>query len=485
MTNSARLSGRPSSSAAYNVGDVVDTPDSAIKSWRYLGAGEWEPNDAVRYTRGPGGGVVLSGHDGEINPIVPRWWSPPTSSIRKLFCVPGIDALTLGGTQGGVAELWSSPDARYSPAAVRITTPAGGEVAKNAYAEGPLACDLTLSDVVVAYFFVPPTRGGISLVSLFLGQAGGTSFISGVAENSTEVMLAGGGGVVTVARKVSELTTGAGPKPASEGEYQNYKVLRIQAQAPIGAASGEIFFLGAEIVRKRKSMVCVTSDDGNVGVRDIGCPVFNGYGIPISMYLITGRNYYGEATIPWDDIRRLAYRGNVMCNHTASHSNLSDVSVDAWAEDVLLARQHLIAEGYSDGADHLAWVGGIRTASAIERARTIGLKTARNTLPRGIYGSGGLTNPLDIGGTTSSDKVAATILAGVDLEVSRGGDTVLMFHTFHETTNAGIVCSREVAVGVAAGLRDRVEAGSLTVGTIPDLWRRREAERGFYSDQQI
>ena len=60
MTNSARLSGRPSSSAAYNVGDVVDTPDSAIKSWRYLGAGEWEPNDAVRYTTGPGGGIRRS-----------------------------------------------------------------------------------------------------------------------------------------------------------------------------------------------------------------------------------------------------------------------------------------------------------------------------------------------------------------------------------------------------------------------------------------
>lgn len=59
MTNSARLSGRPSSSAAYNVGDVVDTPDSAIKSWRYLGAGEWEPNDAVRYTTGPGGVVGI------------------------------------------------------------------------------------------------------------------------------------------------------------------------------------------------------------------------------------------------------------------------------------------------------------------------------------------------------------------------------------------------------------------------------------------
>ncbi|MCO6437235.1 MAG: hypothetical protein J5J06_09130, partial [Phycisphaerae bacterium] len=46
--------------AAYNVGDVVDTPDSAIKSWRYLGAGEWEPNDVVRHTMGPGGGIEFA-----------------------------------------------------------------------------------------------------------------------------------------------------------------------------------------------------------------------------------------------------------------------------------------------------------------------------------------------------------------------------------------------------------------------------------------
>lgn len=76
MTNSARLSGRPSSSAAYNVGDVVDTPDSAIKSWRYLGAGEWEPNDVVRHTTGPGGGVekfTVSGirrADGTVAPVL-------------------------------------------------------------------------------------------------------------------------------------------------------------------------------------------------------------------------------------------------------------------------------------------------------------------------------------------------------------------------------------------------------------------------------
>lgn len=81
MTNSARLSGRPSSSAAYNVGDVVDTPDSAIKSWRYLGAGEWEPNDAVRYTTGPGGGVLkLSADALTRRPVYPKNLVNPTQA---------------------------------------------------------------------------------------------------------------------------------------------------------------------------------------------------------------------------------------------------------------------------------------------------------------------------------------------------------------------------------------------------------------------
>ena len=54
----------PSSSAGKEVGDIVQTPDAPIKSWRYLGGGKWEPNDVVRFTAtSPGGGVALSAGD--------------------------------------------------------------------------------------------------------------------------------------------------------------------------------------------------------------------------------------------------------------------------------------------------------------------------------------------------------------------------------------------------------------------------------------
>lgn len=57
MSSNARASGMPSSSAGKEVGDIVQTPDAPIKSWRYLGGGKWEPNDAVRFTAtSPGGG---------------------------------------------------------------------------------------------------------------------------------------------------------------------------------------------------------------------------------------------------------------------------------------------------------------------------------------------------------------------------------------------------------------------------------------------
>lgn len=72
MSSSARASGMPSSSAGKEVGDIVQTPNAPIKSWRYLGGGKWEPNDAVRFTAtSPGGGIEFPG------------LSPLTAAVRN------------------------------------------------------------------------------------------------------------------------------------------------------------------------------------------------------------------------------------------------------------------------------------------------------------------------------------------------------------------------------------------------------------------
>ena len=71
MSNSSRANGMPSSSAGKEVGDIVQTPNAPIKSWRYLEGGKWEPNDAVRFTAtSPGGGVELSAGGSAALPVL-------------------------------------------------------------------------------------------------------------------------------------------------------------------------------------------------------------------------------------------------------------------------------------------------------------------------------------------------------------------------------------------------------------------------------
>ena len=182
MTNSARLSGRPSSSAAYNMGDVVDTPDSAIKSWRYLGAGEWEPNDAVRYTRGPGGGVAYplqrnpGGGKYTIRDLLPKHRTalrPELMTTAGITTAPGV-AVSIGSAAAGE---WSRKDLVFTMAGATSTgyteIPVAADVLGNAQRIGyhvhfRVYCD-DWSKVAVfglwPYFGTTANRCGFSIVS--------------------------------------------------------------------------------------------------------------------------------------------------------------------------------------------------------------------------------------------------------------------------------------------------------------------------------
>ena len=128
MSNSAKFSGKPSSSGPYAVGDVVQSPPgSSIAAWRYLGNGEWMPDDVVRVATGPGGGIefpglapltaavrsavqyIVSRTDLEARP--PRLW-PVDAVPYRLFC-----------QVGGVA--FGHGDSNRTLAAVNTTTRVG------------------------------------------------------------------------------------------------------------------------------------------------------------------------------------------------------------------------------------------------------------------------------------------------------------------------------------------------------------------------
>lgn len=420
-----------------------------------------------------GGIASLAAGSVLLAPIAPRWWTGDPVVARPAL-IPGESALTFSGVNGGAAALASSMSPAYGPQAVEISVP-GGASAMSGQATAAIDADLYLSDTVVVYLYVPPDVGSIITITAELGQAAHATPRTATLESSAAV-LHPGAGVVVVGKRLSEFTGGTGPLPADEVTTQNYATLRVKAATGTNPVASKIQVLHAEIIRRKKPMVCVTADDGLLSMRDIGSKIYNGQGIPMTCYLIAGRLYGNAATISWDDARRLREKGNAMCNHTYSHYNISE-GMTVWKADVARAIDELTAQGFGDGARHLAWVQGSRNAESMAAAREIGLLSARNVLDRGIYGSRGFPQPYDFGGIETQNRTDAQVLALVDLEINRGADCAILHHEFSETENSGIISSRAVATAIAKGLRARADAGKCILGTIPELYARRQAER--------
>lgn len=427
----------------------------------------------------PGVGNRLSAGGQRLQTLNPRWWRhAQPQAIRRPLITPGVDTVTLVGTNGGNAVVASARDTRFSAQAIEFTVPEGGGATKTAYVQATVDVNLTLDDIIVLWFYAPDDIGGLFSASGWLYGTGTTNGIAATFETSTSVQYAGAG-VWACARRLADLT-GSGPKPADNATYQNYKTLRVIHSASAGSAAGRSQFLHAEVVRRRTPMVCITADDGLLGVRDVGAPVFNSFGIPMTLFLHTALTSGDNVNyMRWTDIARLAQKGNVMANHTHSNKQAGSASVDEWAADVLVCADELRKRGYHDGAMHLAWVQGVHSKPYDDKAREIGLLSARAVLSRGIYGSHGIPSPYNYSGISSTGRTAAQMLADIDLEVGRGADCTCVLHDFHETTNDGLIMSRAEATALARGLRERAEAGAIIVGTVPELWARRQAEAGW------
>lgn len=443
-----------------------------------------EKLDQLSYVRGIfnplTGGNRLSAGGQRIQTLNPRWWRhAQPQAIRRPLITPGVDTVTLVGTNGGAAVAASALDTRFSAQAIEITVPEGGGASKSAYVQATVDVNLTLDDIIVLWFYAPDDIGGLYSASAWLYETGATNGIGVTFETSTSVQYAGAG-VWACARRLSEFTGGSGPKPADNATYQNYETLRVIHSASAGSAAGRSQFLHAEVVRRRTPMVCVTADDGWSGVRDVGARVFNSFGIPMTLFLHTALiSGDSDNYMRWTDIARLAQKGNVMANHTHSNKQAGTASVDEWAADVLVCADELRKRGYDDGAMHLAWVQGVHSKPYDDKAREIGLLSARAVLSRGIYGSHGIPSPYNYSGIGSTGRTAAQMLADIDLEIGRGADCTCVLHNFHETTNDGLIMSRAEATALAKGLRERAEAGTIIIGTVPELWARRQAEAGW------
>ena len=481
MTNSARLSGRPSSSAAYNVGDVVDTPDSAIKSWRYLGAGEWEPNDAVRYTMGPGVVVRLS-VEGEslsmamtrgplkVGPNIPPSTALEIDSISQTAPTNTTEAADTVRFKTGEASVRLTSSTAGGTLQATVSTPS---ITSSRWGSWVYVHDWTAIDYIELTYGQGASGYTDSLRSQkYFPRYNGWHYI--------ESAINGGPNALQV--------LGAG-NPANPVVRA-----RVMAYAKAGATPDlswdSIYYDG----RQLPDVMVIIDDGESTGITQSAftapCDYAAGLGIPLTLAIFgsaiglsEGIDYaaqYGTLGM----LRRAYDQGHEFVVHGQWAYNGGQLgSYESVLADITANRNWLVGHGFMRGADHLVYpIGSYGQESYIDQAvSAAGIKSAREVyrkglIPSTIRQSDEMMKRYWIMAHNATTDTVSSVKADIDAAIAGGMHACMMFHKFGITgggsaNDAAIADMWEILDYLSA----KQKAGLLQCVTMSEFYNRRAA----------
>ena len=427
MTNSARLSGRPSSSAAYNVGDVVDTPDSAIKSWRYLGAGEWEPNDAVRYTTGPGGGNRLSvgGRAFDVPVLAGRYRTlAPSAEGQYISDLTAAGAaVTLLGISGGTAnyDLITLPDGSRKWG-LRMKTKASAKVNVDFAISRAFAADDVIEIDLLA------ERG--QQVNVYLTANNLSSYLRlDASAAAAGLKYTTQPGIVTMRFARSSMS-----KTGTVADDEVFNLLRVNPWNTTLMHSGEVVLLGVRVNRKERPRILFTTDDGLISAHWLA-EQLKAVGCSLTANIITERPSAPPAGyMSWEQVAALKAIGNVQI---ASHSHA-----------------HIYVNGGTVGTVYGSTVDGVALSQTV---------AAGALLLNGTIGSAAFDKPRHITLTCTGAKVGISV--DVVGELNGAAVTETMWMTTTNTYPHPSVNVYDKITSLTVNLNGLVASGTVKFGT--------------------
>ncbi len=177
----------------------------------------------------------------------------------------------------------------------------------------------------------------------------------------------------------------------------------------------------------------ITFDDGYESAYTIAYPIMKQYGIVGTVYIITDLiGQPGYLTLP--ELTELHNAGWTVAGHTVDHTDLQGLSQAQIANKIQLDIDWLNANGFSDGAYHLAYPYGLYDNNVLLVCAQLGLKTARTTnfgtiLPNGVVDYLGKVDYYQLP-TKSFDRTTVRNDWQTSLSISQadGSTTIFLLH---------------------------------------------------------
>ena len=489
MSNSAKFSGKPSSSGPYAVGDVVQSPPgSSIAAWRYLGNGEWMPDDVVRVATGPGGGNrFLAAGDMIIDTHHALRRGSRYSPGKPLLRAPtSADGLTL------------SPNVTVTPAVRRgrrcweVTAPAEAAsrniifpIPSGVYTD-KIGMTIEIEDALQwnggNFRLGLYTSSGITVgmrYILVIGSSNAWTGVKQIAPRSADWAAVGGGSwASTMTHCAITFVRGSNPEPTVPTKFWVYDV-----------AEGE---------RNTLPSIILGADDVHGSWYNAGLPILEKYGFPSYLAYIHDtamQNGTGMTVTQWQDA---IARGHDAVVHgcKAGIASLRDYFSNyagyaspyaAILADVEYNRDGMIANGLDpSGRGRRIYVypqgnfqptGGAGDTTVEAAMIAAGMKTARRNIyecslvANGAWASARLYLPTVGHSYNVADEAGniAALIARMQSEINAGRSVIFCFHIVTDTPTASTDISPANLEAIVTAANDLVLAGKAKRGRLPDF----------------
>jgi len=125
--------------------------------------------------------------------------------------------------------------------------------------------------------------------------------------------------------------------------------------------------------------VVLTFDDNHVDVYNNAYPLMKEYGIPGTMYTVTNWiNEQGRLSI--EQMEEMHQNGWTMANHTDKHLKLEGKTINEQENMINNAKVWLEENGFSEGANHVAYPCDLRDNNTLIAMKNLNMKTGRSCL---------------------------------------------------------------------------------------------------------
>lgn len=190
----------------------------------------------------------------------------------------------------------------------------------------------------------------------------------------------------------------------------------------------------AVVTDKPKAYLIFTFDDGAKDIIDVAAPILYAKGLKATAYVMKNKTsqYWATTGMANDaDFEKLySYYGWDLSNHTVNHMNLNNTSLQVAKQEYLDNQNWLISKGWTRGAHHAAYPGGLFNDQLVAIMQEIGAKTGR-TIVDGLEPTA-VTDPYRLNSVSIMQDISV-VKAQIDNAVNSGKTIILIAHGVNDT----------------------------------------------------